>query len=109
MVNKIRQAEYPMQTQDQLEVSNVMKNMFLRQVLKEPIVQIEVRVEILQDGLMEVVEEVREVLQNLPQAAVQEVLQVRLVAQAEAPEYQAVVRPLPQVDPHQENNLKNSL
>ena len=112
MVNRKRQTGFPMQTQGQVEISNGMKNMFLRQVRKEPIVQVEAPVKRLQEGLMEVVEGVQVLLQNLRQVAVQAVLQVHHAVQVEAqvyPEEAVVVHLLHQVDLHQENNLKNLL
>ena len=110
MVNRKRQTGFPMQTQGQVEISNVMKNMFLLQVPKEPIVRIEAPVKGLQEGLMEVVEGVQVLLQNLRQVAVQAVLQVHHAVQAEAPVRRVeVVHLLHQVDLHQENNLKNLL
>jgi len=98
-----------MQTQDQVGISNDMKNMFLRQVRKELIVRIEAPAKRLQVGLMEVVQVV---LQNHHQVAVQAVLQVQPVVLAEALVSRvevAVVHLLHQVDPQQENNLKNLL
>ena len=98
-----------MQTQDQVGISNDMKNMFLRQVRKELIVRIEAPAKRLQVGLMEVVQVV---LQNHYQVAVQAVLQVQPVVLAEALVSRVevvVVHLLHQVDPQQENNLKNLL
>ena len=111
LVNQKLQAGFLIQTQGQVGISNGMKNMFLRQVRKEPIARVEAPVK-LQEGLMEVVEGVLVLLQNLRQVAVQAVLQVHHAVQVEAqvyPEEAVVVHLLHQVDLHQENNLKNLL
>ena len=108
MTNQKLQIGFPMQVQEQMEICNVMKNMFLLQVQKGPIVLIEVQVKILQAGLIVVAEEVQVAVQDLHQ----EVFQGHQAAQAGAPVWQAEVGVVPllhQAHLHLKDNLKNLL
>lgn len=94
-----------MQMQEQVEICNVMKNMFLPQTQRDPIVQRLVLLIRLQIGHMEAVEEVQEVQHDLLRQVDQVVLH-----QAEALALVEVAVVLHhQAGPQHKNNLKSLL